>query len=192
MNRTRGFPSTTGIHPKEFDICAARPVISVAMSAIAQAIADRQNAIDRLSRDQGVDRCRADAWSVRAGAGLRASALLAEEDRRRGEQARGQAAKKAPAADGQGEEGGIGAHDRLLGRTEEEGREVARHRPRWVRCGGTQRCDSSPPFCCRHSPLFGLPATGETLTPAPVFQAGTVASAALARPRFDSGRLQNS
>ena len=48
MNRTRGFPSTTGIHPKEFDICADRPVISVAMSAIAQAIADHQNEIDRL------------------------------------------------------------------------------------------------------------------------------------------------
>ena len=77
--------------------------------------------------DQGADRRRAAPGSLRPGGALRVAGLLADKgDRRlRREPARGQVAEEAPGDDGRGEEGGIGAHDRLLGRTEEEGpREV--------------------------------------------------------------------
>ena len=64
-----------------------------------------------------------------------AALFLAAEGGRGRQQVRGQAGEEAPGDVGRGEEGGIGAHDRLLGRTEEEGgQEVARpaHRgPAW-------------------------------------------------------------
>ena len=99
------------------------------MSEIAQAIANRQSENrPPPGRDQGVDRRRADPRCVSADGALHVAALfLADEGGCRGrQQVRGQAGEEAPGDVGRGEEGGIGAHDRLLGRTEEEGgQEVA-------------------------------------------------------------------
>ena len=76
-------------------------------------------------RDQGVDRRRADPRCVSAGGALDVAALfLAHEGSYSGRrQVRSQTGEEAPGDVGRGEEGGIGAQDRLLGRTEEEGRQ---------------------------------------------------------------------
>ena len=94
------------------------------MSVIAQAIADRQGEIDRL---QAEIKALTDVEQL-----LGASAPATRSASRRSSPRKATAAstesqpeakprREAPRDDGRGEEGGIGAHDRLLGRTEEEG-----------------------------------------------------------------------
>ena len=112
--------------PHVFDIPIAGSLLSTGMSEIAQAIADRQSEIDRL---QAEIKALTDVEQI-----LGASAPAARSTSRRSSSP----TKAAAAADstsetkparkrremfGRGEEGGIGAHDRLLGRTEEEGRQ---------------------------------------------------------------------
>ena len=100
------------------------------MNEIAQAIANRQSEIDRLQAEikalTDVEQILG-ASTPKARSTSRRSSSPPDEGGCRGrQQVRGQAGEEAPGDVGRGEEGGIGAHDRLLGRTEEEGgQEVA-------------------------------------------------------------------
>ena len=86
-------------------------------------------------RNQGVERGRADSGSVNAVVAVQVAPIfLAEEGgggHRSGEQRQGQAAEEAPGDVECGEKGSIGAHDCLLGRTAEEGRQEVGARRRW-------------------------------------------------------------
>ena len=95
------------------------------MSVIAKAIADRESEID-----QGIERRRQDARGLRSGAARGSTLFRAAAGGcghpGRGDRVRRHADEEAPSDDGQREGGGVRANASLLGRTQKEGREVAR------------------------------------------------------------------
>ena len=100
------------------------------MNEIAQAIANRQSAIDRLQAEikalTDVEQILGASAPKPRSTARRSSSPPTKAAAAADSKSEAKPARKAPGDVGRGEEGGIGAHDRLLGRTEEEGgQEVA-------------------------------------------------------------------